>query len=59
LKDDQIIYRFVMLVDGMIMDTDVLPQEMMATAGIVTYQGLSSVTNVRLKHDGQFVTPDP
>ncbi|MFH1998450.1 MAG: hypothetical protein ABIK28_02165 [Planctomycetota bacterium] len=58
-KDDQLIYRFVFLVNGHIMDTDVLPNEMMATAGIVTYQGLSSVTNVRIKHSGQIMTPDP
>ena len=58
-KDDEIIYRFVFLVEGHLPDTDVMPQEMIATAGIVTYGGMTAVTNVRIKHKPDFVTPDP
>lgn len=58
-SDDELIYRFVMIVRGHIQDTDVLPNEMIATAGIVTTGGLSSISNVRIKHDHGVFTPDP
>jgi len=57
--DDQLIYRFVMLADGQIFDTDVLPQEMLITAAIETTTNCFSITNVRVKHRPDVKTPDP
>jgi hypothetical protein len=57
--DDQLIYRFTGIYDGMIIDTDVLPMEMMVTASIETECNLYSITNVRVKHRPDVVTPDP
>lgn len=57
--DDQLIYRFVMIADGQIMDSDVLPQEMMITAALETQTNCFSITNVRVKHRPDVITPDP
>lgn len=57
--DDQLIYRFTMLVEGMIFDTDALPQEMMITAAVETMSNCFSITNVRVKHRPDVKTPDP
>lgn len=57
--DDQLIYRFTMLADGMILDSDVLPDEMMITAAVETASNCFSITNVRVKHRPDVVTPDP
>jgi hypothetical protein len=57
--DDQLIYRFVMIADGQIFDTDVLPQEMMITAAIETATNCFSITNVRVKHRPDVATPNP
>jgi hypothetical protein len=59
LADDQIIYRFTMIADGAIFDTDALPNEMMITATIETECNLYSITNVRVKHRPIVTTPDP
>ena len=57
--DDQLIYRFVMIADGQIFDTDVLPREMLITAAIETTTNCYSITNVRVKHRPDVVTPNP
>ncbi len=57
--DDQLIYRFVMIADGRILDTDVLPKEMLITAAIETTTNCFSITNVRVKHRPIVVTPNP
>lgn len=57
--DDQLIYRFVMIADGQILDTDVLPQEMLITAALETTTNCFSITNVRVKHRPDVTTPDP
>lgn len=57
--DDQLIYRFVMIADGRILDTDVLPREMLITAALETTTNCFSITNVRVKHRPDVVTPDP
>jgi hypothetical protein len=57
--DDQLVYRFVMIADGQILDTDVLPREMLITAAIETTTNCFSITNVRVKHRPDVVTPDP
>jgi hypothetical protein len=57
--DDQLIYRFVMIADGQIFDTDVLPREMMITAAIETTTNCFSITNVRVKHRPNVTTPNP
>jgi hypothetical protein len=56
--DDQMIYRFVMIADGQIFDTDVLAAEMMITAAIETTSNCFSITNVRVKHKPDVVTPN-
>ncbi len=57
--DDQLIYRFVMIADGQIFDTDVLAKEMLITAAIETTSNCFSITNLRVKHRPLVVTPDP
>lgn len=57
--DDQLIYRFVMIADGQIFDTDVLPQEMLITAALETTTNCFSITNVRVKHRPDVNTPNP
>lgn len=57
--DDQLIYRFVMIADGQILDTDVLPREMLITAALETTTNCFSITNVRVKHRPDVHTPDP
>ena len=57
--DDQLIYRFVMPADGHIFDTDVLPREMLITAAIETTTNCFSITNVRVKHRPNVLTPNP
>ncbi len=57
--DDQLIYRFTMLADGQIFDTDVLPDEMLITAAIESTTNCFSITNVRVKHRPDVTTPDP
>jgi len=57
--DDQLIYRFVMIADGQIFDTDVLPREMLITAAIETTTNCFSITNVRVKHRPAVTTPAP
>jgi len=57
--DDQLIYRFVMIADGHIFDTDVLPKEMLITAAIETTTNCFSITNLRVKHRPDVLTPDP
>lgn len=57
--DDQLIYRFVMPVDGRIVDTDVMPREMMITAAVETSSNCFSITNVRVKHRPDVVTRNP
>jgi hypothetical protein len=57
--DDQLIYRFVMPADGQIFDTDVWPREMLITAAIETTTNCYSITNVRVKHRPDVVTPNP
>jgi hypothetical protein len=57
--DDQLIYRFVMIADGQIIDTDVLPREMLITAALETTTNCFSITNVRVKHRPDVVTPNP
>ena len=57
--DDQMIYRFVMLAEGQIFDTDVLPTEMMISAALGTTTNAFSITNVRVKHRPDVVTPNP
>jgi len=57
--DDQLIYRFVMPVVGDILDTDVLPQEMLITAAVETASNCFSITNLRVKHRPDVVTRDP
>jgi hypothetical protein len=56
--DDQLIYRFTMLADGQIFDTDVMPGEMLITATIETECNLFSITNVRVKHRPDVLTPN-
>jgi hypothetical protein len=57
--DDQLIYRFVMIADGDILDSDALLGEMMITAAIETQTNCFSITNVRVKHRPDVITPDP
>jgi len=57
--DDQMIYRFVMIADGMIFDTDILPQEMMITAAVESTTNCFSITNVRVKHRPNVFTRNP
>jgi hypothetical protein len=57
--DDQLIYRFVMIADGQIIDTDVWPKEMLITAAIETTTNCFSITNVRVKHRPNVKTPNP
>ena len=57
--DDQLIYRFTMIVDGQIFDTDSLPGEMMITAAIEATSNCFSITNVRVKHRPDVTTPNP
>ncbi len=57
--DDQLIYRFTMVADGMILDTDVLTEEMLITAAIESSSNCFSITNVRVKHRPDVVTPNP
>jgi hypothetical protein len=57
--DDQLIYRFVMIADGKVFDTDVLPAEMMITAAIETTTNCFSITNLRVKHRPDVKTPNP
>ena len=57
--DDQLIYRFSMVADGIIFDTDFLPQEMIITAAVETMSNCFSITNVRVKHRPDVVTPNP
>jgi hypothetical protein len=57
--DDQLIYRFTMIGNGTIMDTDALPGEMLITATIETECNVFSITNVRVKHRPDIVTPNP
>ena len=57
--DDQLIYRFVMIADGQIFDTDVLPAEMLITAALETTTNCFSITNVRVKHRPDIATPNP
>ena len=57
--DDQFIYRFTMIGNGTIFDTDALPGEMLITATIETECNVFSITNVRVKHRPDIVTPDP
>lgn len=57
--DDQLVYRFVMPVDGRIHDTDVLPREMLITAALETTTNCFSITNVRVKHRPDVTTPNP
>jgi len=57
--DDQLIYRFIMNVDGDIFDTDVLPREMMITAAIESTTNCFSITNVRVKHRPDVTTRNP
>lgn len=57
--DDQLIYRFTMIADGQIFDTDVLPREMMITAALETTTNCFSITNVRVKHRPDLTTPNP
>lgn len=57
--DDQLIYRFVMIADGQIFDTDVWPGEMLITAAIETATNCFSITDVRVKHRPNVVTPNP
>ena len=45
--------------DGRILDTDVLPQEMLITAAIETTTNCFSITNVRVKHRPDVATPNP
>ena len=59
VADDQLIYRFAAIMDGMIFDSDVLPGEMMVTATVETECNLFSITNVRVKHVPTVMTPDP
>ena len=56
--DDQLIYRFTMIVDGTIFDTDVLPGEMLVTAAIESTTNCFSITNARLKHRPNVRTPN-
>ena len=56
--DDQLIYRFTMLADGVIFDTDALPNEMMITAAIESASNCFSITNVRVKHRLRVETPN-
>lgn len=57
--DDQLIYRFVMIADGRIFDTDVWPGEMLITAAIETTTNCFSITDVRVKHLPNVLTPNP
>jgi hypothetical protein len=57
--DDQLIYRFVMIADGQILDTDVMPQEMLITAAIETTTNCFSITDLRVKHRPNVATPNP
>ena len=57
--DDQLIYRFVMNTDGMILDTDALPQEMMITAAVESTTNCFSITNLRVKHRPDVSTRNP
>jgi len=57
--DDQLIYRFVMPVDGMIIDSDVMPGEMMITAAVEASSNCFSITNVRVKHRPDVLTRNP
>ena len=57
--DDQLIYRFVMNADGIVIDTDNLPEEMMITAAIESSTNCFSITNVRVKHRPDVVTRNP
>ena len=53
--------RFIVFfsANGTIMDTDALPGEMLITATIETECNLFSITNVRVKHRPDIVTPNP
>jgi hypothetical protein len=57
--DDQLIYRFTMPVTGRILDTDVLPGEMLVSAAIESTSNCFSITNLRVKHRPDVVTHDP
>lgn len=57
--DDQMIYRFTMLADGTIFDTDAQAMEMLITAAIESSSNCFSITNVRVEHRPDVVTPDP
>jgi hypothetical protein len=57
--DDQLIYRFTMVADGMIFDTDNLPKEMLITAAVESTTNCFSITNVRVKHKPNVKTPNP
>ena len=57
--DDQLVYRFTMVADGMIFDTDNLPREMLITAAVESTTNCFSITNVRVKHKPNVKTPDP
>lgn len=57
--DDQLIYRFTMIADGRILDTDVLPREMMITAAVESTTNCFSITNVRVKHRPDVTTRNP
>ncbi len=59
VADDQLIYRFTMIGDGMIIDSDILPREMMITATVETECNLFSITNTRVKHKRKIQTPNP
>ncbi len=55
--DDQMIYRFTMVVNGRIFDTDALPREMLITATVSTQSGCFSTTNARVSHRPDVRTP--
>lgn len=59
LSDDQMIYRFTMIADGRILDSDVTPNEMLIHGTAETQCNLFSITNVRVKHRPNITTPDP
>lgn len=57
--DDQLVYRFVMNAEGMILDTDALPREMLITAAVESTTNCFSITNVRVKHRPDVTTRNP
>ncbi len=57
--DDQLVYRFTMIADGVLFDTDVLARGMLITAAVESSTNCFSITNVRVKHKRRVVTQDP